>query len=112
METKQLPEVKMFQGYQTLFVDEEPYVILGGEVHNSAASGEAYMEEEVWPNVRDLGMNTVVAPVYWECIEPKPGAFDFSTVDDLLRQARRENLRLVLLWFGLWKNAESMYVPT
>lgn len=112
METKQLPEVKMFQGYQTLFVDEEPYVILGGEVHNSAASGEAYMEEEVWPNVRDLGMNTVVAPVYWECIEPKQGAFDFSTVDDLLRQARRENLRLVLLWFGLWKNAESMYVPT
>lgn len=111
MKIKQLPEVKMFQGYHTLFVEGEPYVILGGEIHNSAASGEAYMEEEVWPYLRDLEINTVVAPVYWECIEPELGAFDFSTVDYLLEQALRENVRLVLLWFGLWKNAESMYVP-
>lgn len=111
MEAKRMPEVKMFQGYRTLFVEDEPFVILGGEIHNSSASGEAYMEKEVWPNVRNLGMNTVLAPVYWECIEPEPGAFDFSMVDCLLKQARREKLKLVLLWFGLWKNAESMYVP-
>jgi hypothetical protein len=26
-------------------------------------------------------------------------------------QAREENVSLVILWFGLWKNGTSMYVP-
>lgn len=106
-----MPQIKSFKGYPTLFVDGEPFVILGGEVHNSSASHGGYMDETVWPNLRGLGMNTVVAPVYWECLEPEEGAFDFSLVDSLLMQARREGMKLVLLWFGLWKNAESMYVP-
>ena len=49
--------------------------------------------------------------VTWESIEPEEGRFDFSLLDEILVQARRENLRLGLLWFGLWKNSISSYIP-
>ena len=95
----------------TLYVDGKPFHARSGEIHNSSASSPEYMEERVWPALRGMNMNCVVAPIYWECIEPQEGIFDFSLIDSLLMQARRENMRLVLLWFGLWKNAASTYAP-
>ena len=46
-----------------------------------------------------------------EFLEPAPGEFDFTLPDGLIAQARREGVKLVLLWFGLWKNGNSTYVP-
>ena len=108
---KQIPQIREVNGIQTLYVDDEPFFILGGEIHNSASSSLSYMEREVWPNLRDLNMNTVVAPLYWEQIEAEEGNYDFEVMDGLIRQARENGMHLVFLWFGLWKNAESMYVP-
>lgn len=99
------------KGIKTLFVNGKPFLIRGGELHNSSASSAAYMEQEVWPWLRGLNMNTVLLPIAWEDIEPEEGAFDFSLLDTLLQQARREDMHLILLWFGLWKNGESYYVP-
>ena len=90
----------------------EPFVILGGELANSSASSADYMDaRHTWRTLREAGLNTVLAPVYWELIEPEEGRFDFSTVDYLLSSARAEDLHLVLLWFGTWKNSMSCYVP-
>lgn len=99
-------------GVATLYVKGEPFLMLGGELHNSASSSADFMEREVWPYVRPLGLNTVILPVAWETIEPREGCFDFTLVEQLLTQARREQVKLVLLWFGLWKNGESFYVPS
>ncbi len=93
-----------------LVVDGKPYFILGGELGNSAASSTAYMQP-VWPRLKALHLNTVIAPVYWELLEPSEGTFDFALVDDLLRDARKNQLKLVLLWFGAWKNSMSCYAP-
>lgn len=98
-------------GIETLYVDGRPFLILGGELHNSSSSSPVYMEERVWPCLRALHLNTVLLAVAWESIEPREGLFDFSLVEAVLKQARREGVRLVLLWFGLWKNGESFYVP-
>jgi beta-galactosidase GanA len=46
-----------------------------------------------------MNLNSVVAPVYWELIEPAEGIFDFELVDGLIQKARKNNLKLVLLWF-------------
>src|SRR5208283_1347503 len=43
--------------------------------------------------------------------EPEEGGFDFGLVDGLIEQARACDLRLVLLWFGSWKNGKSTYQP-
>ncbi len=99
------------QGTTTqLRVDGKPFVILGGELHNSSASSLAYMEP-IWPKMVALHLNTVLAVVSWELLEPEEGKFDFALVDGLLEGARKHNLRLVLLWFGSWKNGVSSYVP-
>ncbi len=107
-----IPVVKRDEkGIFTLYVNDRPFFCRSGEIHNSSSSDLNYMKNEVWPKLRDLNMNSVIAPVYWECIEPEEGAFDFELVDSLIAQAREEGMKLILLWFGLWKNSESMYVP-
>jgi beta-galactosidase GanA len=65
----------------------------------------------IWPKLAEANLNTVLAVVSWDLIEPQEGKFDFSLVDDLIKDARHYNLRLVLLWFGSWKNGVSTYVP-
>ncbi|HEY5474949.1 MAG TPA: beta-galactosidase, partial [Candidatus Limnocylindrales bacterium] len=98
------------QGSATqLVVDGAPFLILGGEVGNS--SGEADFLRESWPMLRALNLNTLLAPVYWDRTEPVEGQFDYQLVDGLIREARANHLRLVLLWFGSWKNSMSCYAP-
>ena len=92
-------------------VDGKPFLMLGGELGNSSASSLEYMAP-IWPRLDRLGLNTVLAPVYWELLEPVEGRFDFARVDGLIREARAHDMRLVLLWFGSWKNSMSSYVPT
>ncbi|MGO9639985.1 MAG: DUF5597 domain-containing protein [Candidatus Acidiferrales bacterium] len=93
-----------------LIVDGKPFLILGGELLNSSSSSLAYMKP-IWPRLAAMHLNTVLTPVAWETIEPEEGKFDFSNVDGLIQGARENNLRLVLLWFGSWKNTYSSYVP-
>ena len=91
-------------------VDGKPFLILGGELHNSSSSSVAYMKA-VWPRMAAMHMNTVLLPIAWETIEPEEGNFDFTVVDGLLEDARANNLKLVVLWFGAWKNTFSSYTP-
>lgn len=107
-----IPAIKKQNGIPTLYVDEKPFFIRGGEIHNSSASNLRYMEENVWPNLKDLNMNGVLVPIYWETIEPEEGTYTFELLDGLIEQARENEMKLVFLWFGLWKNGESMYVPS
>ncbi len=93
-----------------LFVDGKPFLMLGGELYNSNSSSLSYMDP-IWPRLQALGVNTVVTPVAWESIEPQEGRFDFSLVDGLISGAQKQNLKLVFLWFGSWKNTYSSYVP-
>ncbi|HEY5844693.1 MAG TPA: DUF5597 domain-containing protein, partial [Mycobacterium sp.] len=50
--------------------------------------------------------------ISWSSTEPVEGTDDFTILDMLLTQARAHRLRLVVLWFGAFKNAGSTYAPT
>ncbi|WP_417941103.1 DUF5597 domain-containing protein [Flavobacterium sp. RS13.1] len=93
-----------------LIVEEKPFIIRGGELGNSSATSMESMET-IWSKLTDMNLNTVLTPIYWELIEPQEGKFDFSLVDDLILKARKENLKLVFLWFGSWKNSMSSHAP-
>ena len=106
----QIPHLRK-QGTATqLIVDGKPFLILGGELHNSSSSNIDYMNP-IWKRMTGMHFNTVLAGVSWELIEPDQGRFDFRLVDGLIDGARRHNLRLVFLWFGSWKNGMSSYIP-
>jgi beta-galactosidase GanA len=53
----------------------------------------------------------LLAPVSWELVEPTEGRFDFALVDGVIQGARASGMKLVLLWFGSWKNSMSSYAP-
>ena len=108
---KNLPTITKENGVWQLIVDGEPFIALGGEIHNSSASDAAYMEKMVWPAVEELKANFLLVPVSWEQIEKTEGSFDFSGVDELLVNARRRNLKLGLLWMGMWKGPDSLFIP-
>src|SRR5436190_13671328 len=105
-----IPRLAKNGAYTQLIVDDKPFLILGGELGNSSASSNEYMRP-IWPKLKQMNLNTVIAPVYWELIEPVEGQFDFSLVDSLIKNARLFNMKLVLLWFGAWKNSMSCYAP-
>lgn len=107
----QPPHFKQVNGRTQLIVNGKPFLSLAGELHNSSSSSLVYMER-LWPVLQQLNLNTVLAPVSWELVEPEEGKFDFSLVDGLIRQARERQMKLVFLWFGSWKNLVSTYVPS
>jgi beta-galactosidase GanA len=104
------PRLEKHGDTQQLVVAGKPFLILGGELGNSSASSAEYMKPH-WPRLKAMHLNTVLAPVYWELIEPAQGKFDWSSLDAMLRDARAQDLKLVLLWFGAWKNSMSTYAP-
>lgn len=106
----EMPRVeKTANGSYRLLVDGHPFLMLGAQVSNS--SGWPAQLEKAWPLYRQVHANTAEIPVYWEVVEPRPGAFDFSSVDTIIQGARENNLHLVLLWFATWKNGQMDYAP-
>ncbi|WP_434027846.1 DUF5597 domain-containing protein [[Pseudomonas] boreopolis] len=104
-----IPQFVSKDGKHALLVDGAPFLILGAQVNNS--SNYPATLEQVWPAIKAMGPNTVQVPIAWEQVEPEEGKFDFSFVDTLLEQARANDVRLVLLWFGTWKNNGPNYTP-
>lgn len=109
----QIPHLEKVGSKTCLMVQGKPYVMLSGELHNSTASSISYMEQEkTFENLRKLSLNTVIATVSWEQFEPVEGQFDFTLTDYLLSEARKNDLHLVLLWFGTFKNPFMTYAPS
>jgi hypothetical protein len=107
-----VPHLRKTKTSSQLIVNGEPFLIIGAELHNSTLSSAKYMaEDKIWQNMRDMHINTLLGSVSWEQIEPVEGQFDFSNLDAVIRDARKHNMHLVLLWFGSFKNALSTYVP-
>ncbi|MGE5325615.1 MAG: DUF5597 domain-containing protein [Deltaproteobacteria bacterium] len=104
-----MPRIEKKDGRFALLVGGAPFLMLGAQVNNS--SGWPAILPKVWPAMEFLHVNTVEIPVYWEQMEPREGQFDFSVVDTLLREARAHHVRLVLLWFGTYKNGSQHYMP-
>jgi len=93
-----------------LIVDDHPFLIIGGQVHNSSSGNPEYFDRAVDKLVQ-LHANTVLAPVTWELLEPVEGTYDFGQLEAMVRTARKHQMKLILLWFGSWKNGVSQYAP-
>lgn len=93
-----------------LFVDGKPMLVLGGEVSNSAVTNVQDIKK-VMRQMAEIGHNTVFVPAYWDLLEPEEGHFDYTLTDSVISEAKKNNLKVVFLWFGAWKNSMSCYAP-
>lgn len=105
-----LPKIETYNGVKQLIVNKTPYVMLSGELHNSSSSSLEYMKP-LWGKLRQMNLNTVIASVSWELFEPEEGKYDYALVEGLIKEARKNQLKLVFIWFGTWKNTWSTYAP-
>ena len=105
-----LPHIERVGQRAQLIVGGKPFLILGGELGNSSASTAAEADE-ILPGLARAHVNTVLIPVPWEEIEPEEGHFDFAVLDHWIERAHEQQMHLVLLWFGSWKNGVSSYTP-
>jgi beta-galactosidase GanA len=83
MPHQNLPRLERTGSHTRLIVDGKPFLCIGGELHNSSASNRDYMSP-IWDKLAKAGINTVIAPVSWEQVEPVEGELDFSIVDSLV----------------------------
>ncbi len=105
-----IPHLEKRGNVTQLIVEGKPYLALACELMNSSASSREFMKP-YWSKLKEGGINTVLAVVTWEEIEPVEGTYDFTVVDYLLEDARANDLKLALLWFGSWKNGYTSYTP-
>ena len=96
---------------QHLIVDSKPFLPLAAELHNSSLSSPSYMRTHVYAKTHAMNINTLLGAVTWEMVEPVEDCFDFSRLDEVIADARKWGIRLVVLWFGGYKNGMSTYVP-
>src|ERR1017187_2511331 len=94
-----------------LIVDGKPFLVLGGELSNTVSSDTERMKV-VWPLLAGkVHMNTILTGVSWDWIEPEEGKYDFRFVDRLIEGARQNNVHIVWIYFGSWKNGLSSFAP-
>ena len=105
-----IPHLERNGSHLQLIVDERPYLLLGGELYNSTSSDPRHFGP-VFAELAAAGVSTVIATVSWEQVETAEGSLDFTVLDEILAAARANSVRLVLIWFGAFKNAASTYAP-
>lgn len=62
-------------GVKQLLLDNQPYVMLAGELMNSSASTLESMALK-WQHLKDLNLNTILLAITWEQLEPEEGRYD------------------------------------
>jgi hypothetical protein len=108
--TSSLPHLQKQGSAQQLVVEGRPLLMLAGELGNSSASDLASLNA-IWLPLKQMHLNTVLIPAYWELLESREGAYDFTLIDSAIAGARNHGLKIVFLWFGTWKNSMSCYAP-
>jgi beta-galactosidase GanA len=99
----EIPHLRDIPRSKQLYVNGKPFLIRGAELQNSSMTSADYMKD-IWPRLVETNINTVLGCVTWQQTEPIEGNFDFDELDRIIEGARQHNLRLILLWFGSFKN--------
>ena len=108
--SQSFPHLQKKGSTKELIVEGKPFLVLGGELGNSTASSLDYLRPFL-AKFKAMNLNTILVPAYWDLIEPQEGKFNFDLLDSIINTSRKNNLKVILLWFGSWKNSMSCYAP-
>ena len=68
-----IPRLERVGNRYNLLVDGQPFLMLGGQAHNSRAASARALET-LWKSLVGIHGNTADVPLYWELIEPSLGS--------------------------------------
>lgn len=91
-----------------LSVKNSPMLVLGGETGNSEATSVEDIRNLFGNSVLMNTVNTLFVPVMWDMTEPEENHFDFSLIDETIKQARGKEKKIIFLWFGAWKKLNEL----
>lgn len=77
LNAQELPQLRNEGNINRLYVDGKPFIMVAGELHNSSSSNLTYLAP-IFPKLKEMGLNTVIASIAWEQFEPQEGKFDYS----------------------------------
>lgn len=63
--------------------------------------------EEYFKIAKLTGLNTLDLPIMWSMFETEEDKYDFTKINYLLSLAKKEDLKLNLLWYGTFVDGES-----
>ena len=92
-------------------VKGKPFFPIGNETVYAGYGLKKGEDEKFFKALKSIHGNSMAMPVHWDAIEPVEGQFDFSSVDTLIANARKYDIKLIPLWFGTWKNGVMEYTP-
>lgn len=94
------PHYETRGGQRTLMVDGRPFLVLGAQPDVWSMEKPSDAAAQQFEIAASINCNTIEIPLRWAQVEPSMGAYNMATVDWILAQARKHDLRVVLLWFG------------
>lgn len=103
-----IPHLRSTELSKQLIVNDEPFLMLAGELQNSSFTSSSFMKEQ-WPKLKAATLNTVLGCITWEQFEPEEDVFQADELETLIHDARTFGMKLVLLWFGSFKNGMKCY---
>lgn len=110
--TNKMPHFEQIEGRQVLHVDGLPFTSLTVEIpwwdivwgkHKETM----HVYDYLYPAAAEMGLNTLKVPVKWSMVEPEAGVYDFSYVDHVINLARKNNLKVILGWFGHYASGDG-----
>ncbi|MDR1419753.1 MAG: beta-galactosidase [Treponema sp.] len=110
MENNMMPHLEELNGRKALFVDGKPFIILGLQWDCDGC----YTPEDMDPffeHGQKMGLNAASLLLYWREVEPVEGEYHFEMLDHRIEMARKHNMKIVLVWFGSFKNGCLTYAP-
>lgn len=110
MTTNQIPHLENMGEKTCLMVDGTPFYILGLQLDCDSCY-DANTMVRLMAEAKKMGCNSVALLLYWRLIEPEKGQYDFTILEAMLAAAETYDLRIVLVWFGSYKNGCLQYAP-
>jgi hypothetical protein len=106
------PHFEQIDGRQVFHVEGRPFTVLTVEIPWVDLIYGRYQEtlgayDYLYPAAKALGLNALKVPIKWSMIEPEQGVYDFSYLDHVIDMARKNDLRLVLGWFGHYASGDG-----
>ena len=88
----------------TLMVDGKPFYMTSVQIRldklRYSWGFDAAARAAVVAQAAQDGFNTVALPIHWYEVEPAKDKFNWTILDEYLNLARKNNVRVELLWFG------------